>query len=151
MCGILFQIVEIGQELVQDPSLVYQVSCRGPDSLKTVERSAHGHLMSFTSSVLHLRGRSVHVQPSEDNLGNILCWNGEVWDGLGGDRVEGNDTLALATALEGVGSDVYRVFETIRGPYAFVYYQVTTSSLTQEIHAYPPRSKMGKYGTLGTS
>ncbi len=32
--------------------------------------------------VLHLRGESIVKQPVEDSFGNILAWNGEIFDGL---------------------------------------------------------------------
>ncbi len=61
-------------------------------------------------------------QPYEDASGNILCWNGEAWDGLDMGMYE-NDTLALAQALDATEL-VQDVMKRIRGPYAFVYYQV---------------------------
>ena len=36
----------------------------------------------LASVVLHLRGENIAKQPVEDSFGNILTWNGEIFDGL---------------------------------------------------------------------
>ena len=36
----------------------------------------------LASVVLHLRGEDIAEQPVEDSFGNILSWNGEIFDGL---------------------------------------------------------------------
>jgi asparagine synthetase B (glutamine-hydrolysing) len=55
---------------------------RGPDVQSTLERTlspeAHG---IFYGSTLHFRG-SLTPQPLQDDLGNILLWNGEIFDGF---------------------------------------------------------------------
>ena len=37
--------------------------------------------LAFLSTVLHLRGRKT-PQPLQDECGNILLWNGEIFGGL---------------------------------------------------------------------
>src|SRR5437773_4924328 len=88
MCGILFSVA-----FRDFPSPAYNevapyISARGPDSLQThrIQLSA-GHSeqtleLKFTSSVLHLRGQKVTVQPLLSEENDVLCWNGEVWQGL---------------------------------------------------------------------
>jgi hypothetical protein len=34
-----------------------------------------------------------------DASGNVLCWNGEVWDGLVGLKATGSDTQAMMKAI----------------------------------------------------
>ena len=36
----------------------------------------------LSASVLHLRGDNLSKQPLQDNKGNILAWNGEIFSGL---------------------------------------------------------------------
>lgn len=123
MCGILFQLLEGDEQQDTDEILLSRVSCRGPDSLRTITRSATDHHLSFTSSVLHLRGTEVIAQPIVDQQDNVLSWNGEAWSGL--DIAESaNDTLALSHILEQYPASIPKIFEALRGPYAFVYYQV---------------------------
>jgi hypothetical protein len=55
----------------------------GPDAQGTVTRivstkDARSFVVSFTASVLHLRGDRIIKQPHENVLGDVLCWNGEV-------------------------------------------------------------------------
>jgi asparagine synthetase B (glutamine-hydrolysing) len=49
------------------------------DSGATVARMA---VLDFFGATLHLRGNRPIAQPYVDDAGNILCWNGEVFDGL---------------------------------------------------------------------
>ncbi|EJT98955.1 hypothetical protein DACRYDRAFT_56765 [Dacryopinax primogenitus] len=73
--------------------------------------------LRFFSSVLHLRGE---LTPQPLRLvagGDVLCWNGEVFEGLPvGDE---NDTAVLFRALQ--AGDVHSVLGQVEGPYAFVY------------------------------
>lgn len=48
----------------------------GPDAQNTKEVQLERVKAQFFSSVLHLRGDQIAVQPYERE-GNILCWNGE--------------------------------------------------------------------------
>lgn len=60
---------------------------RGPDNFSTKEKILSDHESGQTcklilkGAVLHLRG-SLTSQPLEDDEGNVLIWNGEVFDGL---------------------------------------------------------------------
>lgn len=124
MCGILVEITTLdGSESVVISDLVrYRVARRGPDSLGTIIRRSQSHSVSFTSAVLHLRGSTVARQPIQDSK-DVLCWNGEAWEGLSIDVTE-NDTEALFEALAQRPTEVAEVMSHLRGPYAFVYYQV---------------------------
>ena len=127
MCGILFWI-EQEAELRNPVDLLKRIHGRGPDSLHTRSVEAYDHRLSFTSSVLHLRGSHVVRQPISNDSGDVLCWNGEAWSGLNIDEAE-NDTAALFAVLTRNPTNVDRVLESIKGPYAIVYYQVSVSCL----------------------
>jgi asparagine synthetase B (glutamine-hydrolysing) len=43
--------------------------------------SSQTYKLIVTGAVLHLRG-SLTPQPLEDDKGNVLVWNGEVFDGI---------------------------------------------------------------------
>ncbi len=83
--------------------------------------------MIFASSVLSLRGgpqEQITVQPLVCNLtGNILLWNGEIFES---DQVnvglDENDSMKLFSKLNEINSDYLKIFESIKGPYAFVFY-----------------------------
>ncbi|KAJ9091815.1 hypothetical protein QFC20_007546 [Naganishia adeliensis] len=118
----------------------------GPDSLRTETRSIQldtgDHLsLTFASSVLALRGDHVAAQPLVDEeTGNILCWNGQVLEGLNA-SLEQNDTevlfrtlnteieLARRTQVDQADRLVVDVFAKIEGPYAFVYYDRYTETI----------------------
>lgn len=148
MCGILFTLAKLDRppRCRTDGRLLDHVRHRGPDSLVTYEVVVGDLSLSFTSSVLHLRGPQVVPQPIVDK-GNILCWNGEAWDGLDCSVTE-NDTLALSRVLARQDIDILRVFENIRGPYAFVYYQVVNYPPSKNIRSYMIRRNKAKSGMV---
>jgi asparagine synthetase B (glutamine-hydrolysing) len=125
MCGILFSIAFNDPKSTVHDDLIPYISSRGPDSLQTyrvqipVAASQQCLKLIFTSSVLHLRGQKVTVQPLISEANDVLCWNGEVWQGLYVNDEE-NDGLKLLEAL--TGKPVWRVMEKIEGPWAMVYF-----------------------------
>ncbi|KAA1128679.1 hypothetical protein PGTUg99_023814 [Puccinia graminis f. sp. tritici] len=119
-----------------DESIGHAISPRGPDFQAQETRvisDASAHLdieIKFFASVLHLRGLALTQQPiSAPDTGNLLLWNGEVFDGLPLSDVE-NDGQAVLKALEDRGNKtIPEVFLGIEGPYAFIYYD----SLSKQI------------------
>ncbi|KAJ2081528.1 hypothetical protein H4R24_002256 [Coemansia sp. RSA 988] len=100
-------------------------SRRGPDAHSeriSLHSSAHVRLGAH---VLHLRGPRTQVQPIvAQDTGDILCWNGEVFDGL--DIGDNNDGVVLLEKMQQLKRHyptdyVLRMFSGIEGPYAFVY------------------------------
>lgn len=94
---------------------------------------------TFHSTVLSLRGKRIAQQPLRHSAsGSLLCWNGEAWS-IGDQVVSGNDSekvfieLLLVcggrespeASLRAVGA----VLSSIRGPYAFVYYDASHEML----------------------
>lgn len=147
MCGIYVSCSRHSY-VAPCPVICDHLKRRGPDSLKTIYREFTGHglqraeddpkpkaLLTFTASVLSLRGDSVTEQPLEDpRTGSILCWNGEAWK-INGTLCKGNDTkfvfdiLLQATKPETAPSSdeeidhaFVNLFRSISGPSAFVFY-----------------------------
>ena len=125
MCGILVSVASRDTSTAHD-GLIPWIAARGPDSLQTLRiqipssESRTVLEVTFVSSVLHLRGDDVTVQPLVSVAGDVLCWNGEVWDGLeiGEDENDGVKLLAALTTQK----PVWKVIRGIRGPWAMVYY-----------------------------
>lgn len=134
MCGILVSVA-YGEDSTSGKDLVPWINARGPDSLRThkvrigiLEGNTHHFLeLSFTSSVLHLRGKDVTVQPLVSESGDILCWNGEIWNGLEMEDNE-NDGLKLLEALT-LEKQVWKVMEKVEGPWAMVYFSSSDRKL----------------------
>jgi asparagine synthetase B (glutamine-hydrolysing) len=163
MCGIFFSI---GRDGFTPPSvdLLNLLSKRGPDCIHehqvrvacpgTVEdgQGNTNAYLSFTSSVLSVRGAHITGQPLIDgDSGSLLCWNGDAWK-INGAPIVGNDTeavfaLLLRVATSGaVHTDTARcpklvmntsstddsrldtlyalgtAIESISGPFAFIFY-----------------------------
>ena len=145
MCGIHAVISSTSQ--VHDLELERRLRNRGPDHLGTVETRVEPGpaVLTFTSTVLALRGDHLTKQPFHDSdTGSVLCWNGEAWK-IGGRLVEGNDgealfgllTQASASSLssspspspQDTRSALLRVLRSIEGPFAFVYFDKPTGTL----------------------
>jgi asparagine synthetase B (glutamine-hydrolysing) len=133
MCGILVS-VEAGYTVAQEyDDIAPWIAARGPDSLQSekvlvCQEEPVGFLtVSFTSSVLHLRGHEVTVQPLVSDTGDVLCWNGEVWRGLD-IKDDENDGTKLLEALW-CKTEVWKVMERIEGPWAMVYFSARENKL----------------------
>ncbi|KIK04283.1 hypothetical protein K443DRAFT_93427 [Laccaria amethystina LaAM-08-1] len=85
--------------------------------------------VDFYASELRLRGESPIFQPHVQR-GNILCWNGEIFDGLEVPLHE-NDGVKMLDSLHNLktGSQIRDFFGTVEGPYAFVFYQKESECL----------------------
>ncbi|KAK5827385.1 asparagine synthase-domain-containing protein [Linnemannia elongata] len=157
MCGILFSIqdrnVEPTDKFAPTWSTLQELnSRRGPsaqdshsvalsqpnsDSLDPTWSSNID--MTFYGAVLHLRGDHVTRQPHVSPTGNVLLWNGEIFDGIAVDHHE-NDGRVLMDQLEAISTRCYdgpqdhrqdflNLMATIEGPYAFVYFHVHSQSV----------------------
>jgi len=134
MCGIHASLSKDGVR-TSSPELKLLLGKRGPDHTGTVESSIEkdgiSYSLSFTSTVLALRGGHVTTQPFVDpRSGSVLCWNGEAWK-IGSQLVVGNDgqgvfdALLRATSEEKCASKaaaaVLKGLNSIYGPFAFVF------------------------------
>src|SRR5208282_5950719 len=134
MCGIYASVSKTGP-IYPNRELKQLLCQRGPDHIGEVEaeiNSGNGNVsLSFTSTVLALRGGHVAVQPLVDSLtGSTLCWNGEAWK-FGQELVEGNDGETILDLLTSRTSSlsafdsvtgVLEIIHSISGPFAFVYF-----------------------------
>ena len=131
---------------------------RGPDSFRLLVRSCPigdvDYTLVLAASVLSLRGGAHTTQVTEQPLvdahtGNILLWNGEIF---ASDRLhvasDQNDTQALLAELSKHTSVVeaeqrlLSLVESIKGPYAFVFYH----SASQKV--FFGRDKLGRRSLL---
>jgi hypothetical protein len=144
MCGIFFSLSR-HDYVSPDSNTETLLRNRGPDSFGTHRTAITSHFdneenrssglhATFVSTVLSLRGTSLTEQPLKDHkTGSILCWNGEAWS-VAGQAVSGSDSRAVFDALidplltNSSSSEtaslehVVQVLSSIRGPYAFVFY-----------------------------
>ncbi|EXM24164.1 hypothetical protein FOTG_08661 [Fusarium oxysporum f. sp. vasinfectum 25433] len=144
MCGIHAIISPSPEQTLTSVSERCLVN-RGPDHTGTVRMQLDDLFLTFTSTVLSLRGDHVAKQPLVDHVTeSILCWNGEAW-GIRGESVQGNDGEAilalLAEASRGAG-DVLDILRAIEGPFAFIYLDKPAKRL------YYGRDRLGRRSLL---
>lgn len=145
MCGIFCSITR-DSFVGPDDATKELLRNRGPDSTgqkqlmidaKTSENpQAPSRLhTTFLSTVLSLRGDSVVEQPLlDEESSSTLCWNGEAWI-VDEEPVTGNDSQLIFTRLlsattnaesiEASTMAVVALLASVRGPYAFVFYDGT--------------------------
>ncbi|ORY09593.1 asparagine synthase-domain-containing protein [Clohesyomyces aquaticus] len=153
MCGIFFSLSRHGY-VAPTPSTEALLRNRGPDSIGKHEVLIHPQAhATFLSTVLSLRGTNLVKQPLKDvATQSILCWNGEAWK-IGTEPVQGNDAqlifdLLLKSSSGGEGQKeasierVVDVVSTIRGPFAFVFFDAPKS------HLYYGRDCLGRRSLL---
>lgn len=117
MCGIYFTASK-HTPVSHDLTHIHR---RGPDSIVTQFASFGDWTLSFTASVLHLRGQATTPQPITDGV-RILCWNGEAFR-YDGEPVAGNDARFVFHKLSELSP--LEVLAKIDGPWAMVYYDGT--------------------------
>ncbi|CAL1696562.1 unnamed protein product [Somion occarium] len=131
MCGILFCCEDV-QSIQENSSHEFQElferlkdanTSRGPDAQDSVSTSVNGVRLTFFASELHLRGSAFVSQPHRDDAANVLCWNGEIFEGLNV-LPEENDGARLFSLLQTAqtSEDARDILGSIEGPYAVVYY-----------------------------
>jgi asparagine synthetase B (glutamine-hydrolysing) len=141
------------------PASLHNCLCsRGPDhfgqvtvSLAATTSGNDGAFLTFTSTVLSLRGDHVTPQPFQDKeTGSVLCWNGEAWK-IDGRAVQGNDGEAVSALLSdasarssgsGTSDAVLNAMRSIEGPFAFVYFDASSNVL------YFGRDRLGRRSLL---
>ena len=144
MCGIFCSISRT--ELIRpSDELQQRLHHRGPDSQRTICRTHNGLHLTFTATVLSLRGSKTVSQPLVNGSGDyVLCWNGEAWSIDDVPQIR-NDTEAvfapLVDAVKTPGFDdpnapaqqsaktVAAAMSRVAGPYAFVFYDARGGKL----------------------
>ncbi|KWU45883.1 hypothetical protein RHOSPDRAFT_15885, partial [Rhodotorula sp. JG-1b] len=85
--------------------------------------------LHFFGSVLHMRGDKVTPQPLVSSAGDILLWNGEIFDGVEVGEHE-NDSIKLMERIQQFGPERFlEAIGPVEGPYAFVYFQAAQKRL----------------------
>lgn len=153
MCGIFFSAAR-DHQILPDHATKDELTARGPDSYRAISTKIHATpadiFLTFTASVLALRGVHIQEQPLHDpSSGSILCWNGEAWK-ISDSMVDGNDSLevfdVLLQASQAASHDHHRsvveAVQTIAGPFAFVFYDAPNSTV------YYGRDRLGRRSLL---
>ncbi|GAA5954844.1 hypothetical protein JCM8115_005546 [Rhodotorula mucilaginosa] len=143
MCGIAFTFRPAAATASNDKTsaapaewdrLTAAVQSRGPDASNTlslrVSTDASTELeLRFFGSVLHMRGDKVTPQPLVSSAGDVLLWNGEIFDGVEVGEHE-NDGMKLMERIEEFGPERFlEAIGPVEGPYAFVYFQAAPKRL----------------------
>lgn len=123
MCGIFCLLSPSRAHFERDKTVHDYLKRRGPDLSQELAVEGPCYRCVFSAHVLHMRG-VLTSQPVQDNAGNILEWNGEIFGGLPV-TMEENDTVVFSQRLSSCSgpSEILSVLSTIKGPWAFVYYQ----------------------------
>lgn len=154
MCGIHAVISSDPNYTISD-DFKRHLCNRGPDHTAIVRShatsgnaTADSIFLSFTSTVLALRGDHVAKQPLIDETSeSILCWNGEAWR-IQGELVRGNDGEAVLALLKEAsresssGDAVLDALRSIEGPFAFIYFDKPAGRL------YYGRDRLGRRSLL---
>lgn len=125
MCGIFCLLSLSPAQLEWDKTVREHLKRRGPSLSQdlTIRGTSPCYQCLFSAHVLHMRGL-LTPQPVQDDTGNVLVWNGEVFGGLPV-MPEENDTAVVSRRLSSCDSpsEILSVLSAIRGPWGFVYYQ----------------------------
>lgn len=125
MCGIFCLLSLSPTHFERDKAVHEHLRRRGPNTSQdlTVTGGSPCYQCLFSAHVLHMRGL-LTPQPIQDDAGNVLVWNGEVFGGVPVTPAE-NDTAVVSQKLSFCSSpsEILSVLSSIRGPWAFVYYQ----------------------------
>lgn len=123
------------------------LSRRGPDGVGMWVRESCHHTFSdgvgsrtnkvrVGGSLLQLRGEIPSATPLVDADGNVLCFNGEIFDGLDGLGSRENDAKVLLEALGKAGGSfdladeaISKIISSIRGPWCLVYWHEAAGRL----------------------
>eukprot|EP00924_Labyrinthula_sp_SR-Ha-C_P000866 snap_masked-scaffold_7-processed-gene-6.24-mRNA-1 protein AED:0.03 eAED:0.03 QI:0/-1/0/1/-1/1/1/0/655 len=125
MCGIGLIIKRKGDEYNYNliTNITKILKRRGPDFQSEVEISTQFHEMKFFGSVLAIRKgnkKEIQEQPMCDTKGNVLVFNGEIYntpEGIG-DTNFVFDTLRKAESTAVLIQDL----KSFKGPYALIFY-----------------------------
>uniref|UniRef100_A0A023F173 Putative asparagine synthase n=1 Tax=Triatoma infestans TaxID=30076 RepID=A0A023F173_TRIIF len=127
MCGILLNIFRNSNGKIRSKKFSELICNRGPNYFNEIEDViGNGWNSLILGSVLWTQGDKTGVQPISDGNGNFLLWNGDVYHGLPNCGETSDSELVFAELVQ---HDVLSIISTICGPYAFIYYDATKSTL----------------------
>jgi asparagine synthetase B (glutamine-hydrolysing) len=121
--------IDAGVDLTHLSNFKEWLTRRGPTAQSEIKIEVGDFSLIFYGAVLHIQGNDCVPQPVVDEDGNILLWNGEVFDGLEY-GIELSDTMALSNLLQKelkeLDSDplhtIISQLIAIKGPYSFIYF-----------------------------
>lgn len=148
MCGIALLLCYEATASAADKAAVISSSLRrdignrGTSSCNECNPSrnlAVSHDMICMAAVLHIQGEEPAIQPLADAAGNVLLWNGEVFDGIELEKGS-SDTVAISVMLGSIASShstshqefldqVAVQMSQIHGPYSFIYYNAQLDAI----------------------
>lgn len=136
MCGIglCVRLCTASSSKASAPSLnsetVALLKRRGPEGFRREEvKLTDTTGFTLTATVLGFRGRQLTQQPVKDELGNMLAWNGEIFNDNKTRSLQVPDkecdTNVLLHRLSQCtcDSELLNTMSRIEGPWAFVYYK----------------------------
>lgn len=120
MCGIVFSLSRGSPQRSISP-LIQAASHRGQHHHQLHSTTLADLYLHFFSSVLHLRGPKLYSQPVVDPAGDVLCYNGQVFQGLELDPQKDSDTAVLWNSLRDHvdrdgSSGISQLLGSIEGP-----------------------------------
>lgn len=123
MCGICCVVSLTTPHDPLEERVCENLKHRGPNCSRDITVKISNCSLLFSAHVLHMRG-CLTPQPLQDDNGNMLLWNGEVFGGLKVEQEE-NDTRVVLHHLSMAqsASDVIFLLSQLKGPWAFIYYQ----------------------------
>ena len=125
MCGIYFCcLADVCGRACDLDSCREILSRRGPDFAEEKMLKYPGFSLHLYSTVLWLQGDTMTEQPLIDEFGNILMWNGDIFEMTDCQRnSQDSDTLLLSRLLSEVSSptEILATMARIKGPWALVY------------------------------
>ncbi|XP_020599412.1 asparagine synthetase domain-containing protein 1 isoform X1 [Phalaenopsis equestris] len=141
-----------------------ETTCTKDVSVSGMNSTAQVH---FIGAMLQLRGLSPVSQPLEDASGNLLVYNGEIFDGIH-IADDSNDLEVLLHELETCcsfdcheyidgfsnsdhGKSIPDVLSTIKGPWAFIYWQDKSKTMWFGRDAFGRRSLLVHWPTCTDS
>ncbi|XP_034550307.1 asparagine synthetase domain-containing protein 1 [Notolabrus celidotus] len=131
MCGIFCLLSVSPAQIEWDETVHEHLKRRGPNFSQdlTVGDTNPGYQCLFSAHVLHMRGL-LTPQPVQDDAGNVLLWNGEIFGGVPV-APEDNDTAVVSQRLSSCNSslEILSILSSIRGPWGFMYLQKSADCL----------------------
>uniref|UniRef100_A0A672QU87 Glutamine amidotransferase type-2 domain-containing protein n=1 Tax=Sinocyclocheilus grahami TaxID=75366 RepID=A0A672QU87_SINGR len=128
MCGICCVVSLTTPHNPLDKHVHENLKHRGPNSSHDITETISNCSLLFSAHVLHMRG-CLTPQPLQDDNGNMLLWNGEVFGGLRVDQGE-NDTKVVLhhLSMAQCASDMLSLLSQLKGPWASAWTQCVISA-----------------------
>lgn len=131
MCGIFCLLSLSPAQIERDKTIHEHLKRRGPNFSQDVTAGGTNpcYQCFFSAYVLHMRGL-LTPQPVQDEAGNVLLWNGEIFGGVPV-MSEENDTAVVSQRLSSCksSSEILSILSSIRGPWGVIYFQKAADCL----------------------